>query len=345
MAVESVDMNFVVVTGDKNAQDSILNALNAGKAFAEVVNGATVQGQENAKQTLIGIAEDVKAKILGAGANYFVVSSSDQAATIAKVIKKEEPKQFYNVAVITHKVYPSKETVNGLRDNLQAFINENATLAALDSNAVKNGYQPMPVVVYSNTPQVNGINGTRDAVKWMFAANEGSVSPIFDVDSKNKMMVVAVEKVFDGEYLPMNERQINDMITYQVRNEKKGAALAEKYNGKASDIAGYAQVMNADVDTAQVTFGQQFIPGLGMGENAFVASVATAEEGKLSEVVKGNNAVYVYQVIKHNRSERTPGAEVARQFATTRGSSAVMQNVEGILRGATKVENNMIRFF
>ena len=345
MAVESVDMNIVTVSGDKNVQDSIKNALNSGKAFAEVVNGANVQGQENVKQTLVGAADSIKAKVLKADANYFALTENDQMAYFVKVVKKEEPKQFYNVAVITHKVYPSKETTNGLRDNLQAFINENNTLAALDSNAVKAGYQPMPVVVYSNTPQVNGIDGTREAVKWMFGANKGAVSPILDAAGKEKMVVVALEEVFEAGYLPMNETQVNALLTAQVRNEKKGAALVEKYAGKANSLEEYATLMESKVDTAQVTFGQQFIPGLGMGENCFVAGVTVAEEGKMSEVLKGNAAAYVYQVIKHNHSDRTPGAEIDRQFASSRGSSAVMQNIEAILRGATTVENNMIKFF
>ena len=103
--------------------------------------------------------------------------------------------------------------------------------------------------------------------------------------------------------------------------------------------------MNGKVDTAQVTFGQPFIPGLGMGENVLVASVATANEGEVNGIVKGNHAAYVYKVVKHDRTQRTPGDEVARQFAMTRGNQAVMQNVEGILRKATNVENKMIKFF
>ena len=82
-----------------------------------------------------------------------------------------------------------------------------------------------------------------------------------------------------------------------------------------------------------------------MSENAFVASVTTAKENELNGVVKGNSAVYVYKVIKHDRTQRTPGQEIDRQFSMSRGSSAVMQNVEGILRKATTVENNMIKFF
>ena len=145
--------------------------------------------------------------------------------------------------------------------------------------------------------------------------------------------------------MPASDSQVKSMLVQIAMNSKKGDALVEKYNGKANDLEGYAKLMESKVDTAFVTYGQPFVPGLGMGENAFVASVVSAKENELNGVVKGNNAVYVYKVIKHERTQRTPGQEVERQFSTTRGNSAVLQNADAILRKATEVENNMIKFF
>ena len=345
LEVDSVNINMVTVQGDKKVQDSILNVLNGGKAFAEVVNGKTVAGEEDVWQVLMNVADSVKTKVLNAGAGYFALTSNDQMAYLVKVNKKVAPKNMYDVAFISHKVIPSVKTVNDLRDNLQAFINENNTAELLESKAVSAGYQPMPFTLTSSTPQVNGIANTRKAVQWVFGANKGAVSPIFDKDNKDKMVVVALDEINDGGYLTADNDQVKMMLTQLVRNDKKGAALLEKYNGKANDLEGYAKLMETQIDTAHVTFGQAFVPGLGMGENVLVAGVTVAKENELNGVVKGNQAVYVYKVIKHERSERTPGAEVDRQFSMTRGSNAVMQNVEGILRKATKVENKMIKFF
>lgn len=345
MAVDSVQMNFVTIQGDKKAQDSIMTALNSGKNLAEVVDGKMVQGQENMWQVLIGAADSIKTKVLNAGVKYFVLSSNDQMAYLAKVNKKVAPKQLYNVAIISHKVLPSVKTINDLRDNLQAFINTNNTLAAVDSNAVKMGYQPMPFELTSTTPQINGIANTRKAVQWVFGASKGSVSPIFDKENKDKMVVVALRDVFDGEYMPLSDSNVKSLVSMQALTEKKIDALVEKYNGKANDLAGYAQLMNSKVDTAQVTFGQAFIPGIGMSDNGFVAEVCSADENVVKGVVKGNNGVYAFQVIKHNHSGRTPGAEVERQFNSTRGANAVMQNIDAILRKSTTVENEMIKFF
>lgn len=345
LEVDSVNINMVTVQGDKKAQDSVMNILNEGKAFAEVLNGKTVTGEENVWQVLLNVADSIKTKVLAGGKDYFPLTANENIAYLVKVNSKVAPKNIYKIAHISHKVIPSVKTVNDLRDNLQAFINENNTSELLESKAIAAGYQPMQCVVYSTTPQVNGIANTRKAVQWLFGAEKGSVSPIFDKENKDKMVVVALDEVYEGEYLPVKDAQVNMMLSQVVRADKKGAALVEKYNGKATDLEGYAKLMESKIDTAQVTFGQPFIPGLGMGENAFVAGVAAAKENELNGMVKGNSAVYVYKVIKHDRTQRTPGQEVDRQFSMSRGSSAVMQNVEGILRKATTVENNMIKFF
>ena len=345
MEVDSVNINMVTVAGDKNLQDSIMNALNAGKTVAELTNNQTVAGQEDVWQVMTGVADSVKTKIFNAGSGYFALTANAQQAYLVKVNKKASAKQMYDVAFVTHKVLPSVKTINDLRDNLQAFINTNNTADSLEKKALSAGYRPMPFSVTNTTPQINGIVGTRKAVQWVFGAEKGAVSPIFDKENKDKMVVVALNNVYEKGFMPVTEPQIKSMLTMKARTAKKGDALVEKYNGKANDLEGYAQLMGAQVDTAQVTFGQQFIPGLGMGENALVASVYNAKENELNGVVKGNSGVYVYKVIKHDRTERTPGAEVERQFAITRGGNAVMQNVEGILRKSTEVENNMIKFF
>ena len=75
-------------------------------------------------------------------------------------------------------------------------------------------------------------------------------------------------------------------LTAEVRNAKKGDALIAQYQGKASDIAGYAKLMDVTVDTTQVTFGQNYIGKIGAGESELTASVATAQPGTVVGPIK-----------------------------------------------------------
>ncbi|MGN1237828.1 MAG: peptidyl-prolyl cis-trans isomerase, partial [Muribaculaceae bacterium] len=139
---------------------------------------------------------------------------------------------------------------------------------------------------------------------------------------------------------------VKTQVAAKARNEKKAEALLAKYDGKAKDLNGFATLMNAKVDTTQVTFGQMFIAKIGVGESDLTARVATAKLNDVVGPVKGNNGVYVFQVVKQDRTERTPTTEEGdRRFAMSRGSNAVMNHALDILRNATTVENKMIKFF
>ncbi|MCF0204952.1 MAG: hypothetical protein HUK12_06630 [Muribaculaceae bacterium] len=116
--------------------------------------------------------------------------------------------------------------------------------------------------------------------------------------------------------------------------------------GKAKDLKGYADIMKSQVDTTQVTFGQPYIMKVGQSEGLFAATVSQAKDGELSAPVKGNNAVFVFQVSKSETTDRKLDEnQTAAQFARERGSQMVMRNAINILRAATKVEKSTIKFF
>ena len=146
--------------------------------------------------------------------------------------------------------------------------------------------------------------------------------------------------------MPVNSEEVSMTLTTQIRNEKKGDALVEQYKGKATDLAGYAQLMNTSIDSTQVTFGQLYISKIGAGESELTAAVSTAEPNTLVGPVKANNSVVVFEIVKQETSKRKPtDMETERQFASTRGNQAVMRQALNILHNATDVENLMIKFY
>ncbi len=346
MGLDSVNVSMMSIAGAKNLQDSVLNMLNAGVSYAEIQKIQGTQGQENFWQTLVGAPDSTIAKFKAAGKDYFVLNQSAQGAIYVKVNELKAPKQLYDIAQITYTVYPSTKTIEDLRDSLQSFINTNNTTELFVQNAAKAGYNAMPARVTSSTPQVNGIENTREVVKWLFEVQPGAVSAIFDKQNNDKMVVAALDKVYEEGYMPVSAPEITSEITAEIRNEKKADALVAQYQGKASDIAGYAKLMDVAVDSAKVTFGQNYIAKIGAGESALTASVATAEPGKVMGPIKANTSVIVYEIVNQEQSKReVTDMETTQQFARTRGSQAVMSQAINILRNATDVENLMIKFF
>ena len=355
MSLDSVNIQAVVVQGDKKLQDSVLTQLNAGVAGADIAKkNKNVRADEAIWQTVATAPDSLKAKIAAAGAEYFALTSSPQGAYLCKVVEKKAPKMFYTIADVTYQAYPSQTTITGLTDKLQQFLNENKTSADFAKNAQKAGYQAIEAEVTPSTPQIGfnpqfggGIADTRKAIKWAFDSKEGAVSPLF-ADNKDMLVAVALDAAYDGDYYPVEYPSIKNYLTGKVRAAKKGDALMAQYNGKAKDLAGYAKLMGTNVDTTQVVFGQGSAAKIDMSEVGLVGRMAAAKKGAFSGLYKGNSAVYAYQVVsvEENKREQTK-EELDRQFAQSRGQYVIGQQdaFMRILSNAAGVKKNLIKFY
>lgn len=345
-AIDSVLVNVVGVQGNLQLQDSVLALLNGGKTMEEVSKMNGVDVQEAQWQVILNLPDSISNKLVNAGAGFFKLNGSAQGAFLCQVKEKKAPKTIYDIAEVTYKVYPSAETVDGLRAKLQDFIVKNNDTKSFKENAVKAGYQTIASTVSPSTPQIDRIQSTRKAIQWLFEAKVGDVSPIYDKDNNNKMLVVALDAIYDGEYAPVSDTQINAIEKIKALNEKKATSILGDIENVKGDLNAYAAKLGAKVDTTDITFGQPFIPKVGMSESALIGRASVAQVGGVQVPVKGESGVFVYQVIEQSKTPRTPeDADAVRQFTATRGSGVVMQNALAILRKATKVEKDLIKFF
>ncbi|MBR3100405.1 MAG: SurA N-terminal domain-containing protein [Muribaculaceae bacterium] len=354
VSIDSINISMVVVPGNKKTQDSALALLNGGKTAEEVakaIKGA--QAQEDLWQQIASAPDSIKAKIEAAGSNYFVLNSSDQGAQLLKVNEKKAPKTFYTVATITYEAYASTKTSDDLRNKFQDFLNKNKTVADFEKNAAQAGYNAAEAMITPSTPQLGmnpytrqGIKDSRKAIKWAFDSKKGQVSPIFS-DNNDVLLAVAVDDIYDSEYIGADVPEIKEMLTARVRNSKKGDDLMKQFNGKAKDLAGYASIMGAQVDTTQVVFAQDMIAKI-EGESGLVGRVAVAKPGALVGPWKGENGIYVFQVTKQDKAQRVPTKEeLDNRYAQSRGASLVANPsaIYGILSRATNVKKSLINFY
>lgn len=345
-AIDSVLVNVVGIQGNLQLQDSVLALLNGGKTMEEVSKMNGVDVQEAQWQVILNLPDSISNKLVNAGAGFFKLNGSAQGAFLCQVKEKKAPKTIYDIAEVTYKVYPSAETVDGLRAKLQDFIVKNNDTKSFKENAVKAGYQTIASTVSPSTPQIDRIQSTRKAIQWLFEAKVGDVSPIYDKDNNNKMLVVALDAIYDGDYAPVSDTQINAIEKIKALNEKKATSILGDIENVKGDLNAYAAKLGAKVDTTDITFGQPFIPKVGMSESALIGRASVAQVGGVQAPVKGESGVFVYQVIEQSKTPRTPeDADAVRQFTATRGSGVVMQNALAILRKATKVEKDLIKFF
>lgn len=306
---DSVQYRLIQVVADDEAAtntlaDSIYTAIKGGADFAELakkygqdgqsiwVSGAQYEGMpveaENATliNTLNKMAKN-ELKNLDLGLVNLVIQVLDRKAMTDK----------YQVAVIKRPVDFSKETYNKAYNNFSQFIAANKTLADLEANAEESGYRLLERKNFmSSEHNVSNIAGTREALKWVFEAKEGDVSPLYECGENNHMLVVAVTGINKVGYAPF-EKVKNELKAEVIRNKKAEKLMAELSNVKS--ISDAKAIANVVTDTIKhVTFSAPTYVSVTRGsEPVLGAYAANVELNKLSAPIKGNAGVYVMQVI------------------------------------------------
>lgn len=313
---DSVQYRLIqVVANDEAATntlaDSIYTAIKGGADFAELakkygqegqsiwVSGAQYEGApveaENATliNTLNNMAKN-ELKNLDLGQVNLVIQVLDRKAMTDK----------YQVAVVKRPVDFSKETYNKAYNDFSQFVAANKTLAELEANAEESGYRLLERKNFmSSEHNVSNISGTRDALKWIFEAEEGEVSPLYECGENNHMLVVAVTGINEVGYAPV-EKVKDDLRAELIRNKKAEKLMAELKNVKSINDA--KAIANVVTDTIKhVTFSAPTYVSVTRGsEPVLGAYAANAEVNKLSAPIKGNAGVYVVQVIeKENNAQ------------------------------------------
>ena len=264
------------------------------------------------------------------------------------ISEREAPVAVYDIAKVTYSVVPSAETVRDLNAKFHAFVANNAEAEAFNANAEKSGYQVGKALVSPSTPLLGNAPSRRGAVKWAMDNKKGKVSPVFSqTDANDYLMAVAVDDIYDGEYLPVTSTFVRDYLRPQVMNNLKAEKLIKQYAGKAKDLKGYSALMGAPVANADAVFGEDQIPGVGFGEFLLQGEVAGAKKGQLVGPFQGTNAVYVITV---NGADKQGRPYDFKENATVFGqkiSSQLSANTQSLLRllsGDNKVQNNILKF-
>ena len=96
-----------------------------------------------------------------------------------------------------------------------------------------------------------------------------------------------------------------------------------------------------------IVFAANGDPKLG-NEPGLIGRMAAAKQGALQGPWKGEDAIYVYQVVKKEKSERKPTKEeLDNRYAQSRGAQvfANPRTINNILSKATKVKKHLIDFY
>lgn len=311
----------------KTLADSIYNALKGGADFAAV---AKIYGQTG-EATLVN-AQSWEGSELDADNSKFINTllnqpvnelanlNMGQANLILQVMNKKSMQTKYKVAVVKREVEFSKETYNAAYNKFSQFVAQNTTIDSMVKNAEESGYTLMPRTDLSSAEHyVGGVRSTREALKWIFAAKPGEVSPLYECGENDHLMVVALDKIHEAGYRDINS--VAEMLRAEIRRDKKAEKIMEEMK-KYNSIAQVKGMKDAVSDSVKhVTFSAPaYISVTRSSEPVIGAVAAKTAANKVSAPIKGNGGVYMIQVYaKEKGSEKFD----AKQEETTLTNMAV----------------------
>ena len=357
-APDSIEYRQIQVSGEtleaiRKTADSITTALKAGANFEEL---AKKYGQEGKSQWLTSAMYENSTNIDEESKNYLASINTlginevknlefSQGNIVMQVLSRKAFVDKYDLAVIKHTIDFSKNTYSDAYNKFSQYVSENKTLADLEKNADKFGYKVLERKdMFNSEHNVVGLRSTREAMKWLFDAKEGEVSPLYECGNNDHLLVLALTKVHPVGYRDLDG--VKDMLKQEVLNDKKFEQIKSKF-ANVKNLAD-AQKAGAKVDSVnQITFGAPvFVQSTGTSEPALSGAVAGVKQGEFSpSLVKGNAGAYLFQVSrKAAREGEKFDAKAVEMRLKQQATQAASRFISELYQKANVVDNRYLFF-
>lgn len=265
---------------------------------------------------------------------------------ILQVLKTANNVSKYNVAAVVKELKFSDETYNNEYNKFSTFVAENKTLQQIEANAPKSGYVVRPIDdITTASHNIANIHATREALKWAFdEAKVGDVSQLYECGSNDHLLLVALTGINKEGYRPVEK--VKEFIKDELMTEKKVEKVYETVKN-IKNMADATKAKNAVVDTIKhVTFAAPtFVAATTSSEPIIGAVSAKTAKGSFAGPVKGNNGVYMLQVISKNKSAEKFDKQAEQNSAAQTNFSMASNAIINSLYLKANVKDCRYKFF
>ena len=338
IGIPGIDMTLA-----EQSADSIMNAIKTGAPFDTIAKKYNQSGEKlwmasvqyegmNIDETNKKIIEAITS---ASASSLQKLVLDGQSVLVINVLETRNPIKKFDVAIVKTAVEFSKQTYDKAFSNFSSFL-AGKDAEEIDSLAEKAGYR---ILQYDNLSSaeysVGGVSGTRDALRWIFNEDTkvGDVSPLYECGNNDHLMCIVLTDIAPKGYISWDQEYVKNILKAEVIKDKKAAILEEKLAG-ANSIAEVAKLPGAVTDTLRrVTFAQSvFVSKTGNIEPALSGNSSNAAKNAFKNAVRGNGAVYAYQVLATDKHEAKFDLKQEQGMLT-----------QGALRSITTFQNDLYK--
>ena len=338
IGIPGIDMTLA-----EQSADSIMNAIKTGAPFDTIAKKYNQSGEKlwmasvqyegmNIDETNKKIIEAITS---ASASSLQKLVLDGQSVLVINVLETRNPIKKFDVAIVKTAVEFSKQTYDKAFSNFSSFL-AGKDAEEIDSLAEKAGYRILERDNLSSAEhRVGGVRGTRDALRLLFREDTkvGDVSPLYECGNNDHLMCIVLTDITPKGYLSWDQEDIKNFLKTEVIKDKKAAILEEKLAG-ANSIAEVAKLPGAVTDTLRrVTFAQSvFVSKTGNIEPALSGNSSNAAKNAFKNAVRGNGAVYAYQVLATDKHEAKFDLKQEQGMLT-----------QGALRSITTFQNDLYK--
>jgi peptidyl-prolyl cis-trans isomerase D len=352
MLPDSVKLRHILVQQDTEEKtqllaDSIEKAIKEGADFAVMAQTYSKMSQTATKGGEIGwvkeadLENEMAEKVMKASVNEVFQMKGSYGIQILQVMERAAETPKVKLAILERKVVPSSATQAKIFQRAKQFAYENNTPEKLEKSALEQGLSCRPISSLDiNQTRVANLKNSRQIVRWAFKNEVNTVSDIFECD--DKIIVAAITGANEKGYRDLES--VKDFLLNEIRRDKKAEAIKQEMSGKqiadfvADVAAGYT------VDTLRgITFNTPYAGSVGREPELF-ALASMANQGQLSQPVKGVMGVYVFNVFNKVVSDQ-PFDKEAEVSDLTRAHYMLPYLGMDVLKKAANIEDLRYKYF
>ncbi|MDC0249714.1 peptidylprolyl isomerase [Flavobacteriales bacterium] len=269
------------------------------------------------------------------------VVTSQFGVHLIEVTKRSKEVRKVKIAFIDRNIEPSTATFNAYYSEAAQFagkiLNEGIVFDSLvvKENLVKRSDSK----VTADKQSIVGLPNSREMVRWMNTADEGTVSEVFQFG--NSYVVAYLQREYDAGFIPLTD--IKEKISSLVLKEKKARYIS------ASITASNLKVIAANngqivISEKTANLANLNIQGIGY-EPELVGAIFGTTVGSISRPIKAKNAVYIVEVTA--KDEVRDSGDFHQQKQAVQKDAAVYANGAAykVLNNEAEVKDNRSDFY